>query len=245
MKFLMAAIAALFFASLANPANAMSKKQLQVKVNIEQSMEFSARRRHYRRHHRVRHAAPDYRAMRAPAMGETMTPQERSEYYTRGGPESYTPKISKRHTRHTRHTRRTAKAIAANGNLGHRLVTVSTAAGIKITVHPAFADKFQSFISDLVRQGHKPRFITCYARGHVPGSNHHWGGACDIDQTGWNRTSGFMYHAGAAIRANGLHDGCSFRDCGHVEAMRGTHNRPPNLYAAVEKFKQQQSEAGP
>jgi hypothetical protein len=34
----------------------------------------------------------------------------------------------------------------------------------------------------------------------------------------------------------GLYNGCSFRDCGHVEAVRGTHNRAPNLYAAMEKF---------
>jgi hypothetical protein len=132
---------------------------------------------------------------------------------------------------------RSKRVVDANANRVTGLVTVNTAAGIKITVHPAFAHKFQTLIASLVAQGHKPRFITCYAKGHVSGSNHHWGGACDIDQTAWNRTSGFMYHAGNAIRSAGLYDGCSFRDCGHVEAMRGTHNTPPNLYASMEKFK--------
>ena len=132
-----------------------------------------------------------------------------------------------------RHHHARAHITDANGNL----VTVQTAAGIPIKVHPAFASKFQSLIATLVAEGHKPRFITCYARGHKSGSNHAWGGACDIDQTGWGRTSAFMYHAGSAIKSAGLYDGCSFRDCGHVEAMRGLHNTPPNLYQAVATYK--------
>lgn len=147
-------------------------------------------------------------------------------------------------TGRTRITSRSKRTIDANVNRAIGLVTVNTAAGIKITVHPAFAHKFQKLIATLVAQGHKPRFITCYAKGHVSGSNHHWGGACDIDQTAWNRTSGFMYRAGAAIQSAGLYDGCSFRDCGHVEAMRGTHNRPPNLYESIENFKTRQQYAG-
>lgn len=131
------------------------------------------------------------------------------------------------------------RAVASSAGL----VTVQTAANIKITVHPAYVGKFQALIADLVRQGHKPKFITCYARGHKAGSNHAWGGACDIDQTGWGRTSGFMYHADSTIHANGLYSGCAFRDCGHVEAMRGLYNRPPGLFAAIEKFKADQSTA--
>lgn len=50
-----AAIAAsLFLAVLANPAEAMSNKQTQVKMVADQSVEFSARRKHYRRHHHAR-----------------------------------------------------------------------------------------------------------------------------------------------------------------------------------------------
>lgn len=117
------------------------------------------------------------------------------------------------------------------------LVTVDTAAGLKITVNAYYADKFKALIADLVAQGHKPRFITCYARGHKSGSNHAWGGACDIDQTAWGKTSAFMYRADATIARHGLYSGSAFRDWGHVEAKRGLHNFPPNLYAAVERFK--------
>jgi len=81
-----------------------------------------------------------------------------------------------------------------------------------------------------------------FARGHVPRSNHYIGAACD-NQTGWNKAPAYMYHVGDLIRQAGLYDGCRFVDCGHVEAVRGTHNRPPNLYAAIEKFKSEQSTA--
>jgi hypothetical protein len=37
------------------------------------------------------------------------------------------------------------------------------------------------------------------------------------------------------VKKAGLYNGCSFHDCGHVEAILGTHNRAPNLYAAMEK----------
>jgi len=46
----------------------------------------------------------------------------------------------------------------------------------------------------------------------------------------------FVYHMNDIVVQAGLYNGCSFRDCGHVEAVRGTHNRAPNLYAAMEKF---------
>jgi hypothetical protein len=45
------------------------------------------------------------------------------------------------------------------------------------------------------------------------------------------------------VKQAGLYSGCAFRDCGHVEAVRGLHNRAPNLYAAIEKFKSEQSTA--
>ena len=48
---------------------------------------------------------------------------------------------------------------------------------------------------------------------------------------------------GDIVKKAGLYNGCSFHDCGHVEAIRGTHNRAPNLYAAMEKFKAEQSTA--
>jgi len=127
--------------------------------------------------------------------------------------------------------------VDANGN--SMLVTVQTAYGFNITVHPAYASKFQKFFALLKERGYKvPANITrCWApRGtHVPGSNHYIGAACDI-QTGWNRGPEFVYHMNDIVEQAGLFNGCSFRDCGHVEAVRGTHNRAPNLYAAMEKF---------
>lgn len=138
-------------------------------------------------------------------------------------------------TRHNKQSRR--RTFDANHNAAVRLVTIDTAANIKITVHPAFAEKFRALIADMVAHGYKPRSIGCYAHGHKPGSNHAIGAACDFDQSRWGKTAAFMYRAGAMIRSHGLFDGGSFTDWGHVEAMRGLHNRPPSLYAAVESFK--------
>jgi len=132
----------------------------------------------------------------------------------------------------------------ANGN--STMVTVQTAYGFNITVNPAYASKFQKFFALLKERGYKvPANITkCWApRGtHVAGSNHYIGAACDI-QTGWNRGPEFVYHMSDIVEQAGLYNGCSFHDCGHVEAVRGTHNRAPNLYAAMEKFKSEQSTA--
>lgn len=131
----------------------------------------------------------------------------------------------------------------ANGNA--MMVTVQTAYGFNITVNPAYASKFQKFYALLKERGYKvdARINRCFARGgHVSGSNHYIGAACD-NQYGWNKAPAYMYHVGDLIRQAGLYDGCRFGDCGHVEAVRGTHNRSPNLYAAMEKFKSEQSTA--
>ncbi|MGB9387486.1 MAG: hypothetical protein WCB50_22080 [Pseudolabrys sp.] len=140
--------------------------------------------------------------------------------------------------------RKTHHVVDANGN--SMLVTVQTAYGFNITVHPAYASKFLKFFTLLKERGYKvPANITkCWAPHgtHVPGSNHYIGAACDI-QTGWNRGPEFVYHMNDIVTQAGLFNGCSFRDCGHVEAVRGTHNRAPNLYAAMEKFKSEQSTA--
>jgi hypothetical protein len=134
--------------------------------------------------------------------------------------------------------------VDANGN--GMMVTLQTAYGFNITVHPAYASKFQKFFALLKEHGYKvPANITkCWAPHgtHVPGSNHYIGAACDI-QTGWNRGPEFVYHMNDIVTQAGLFNGCSFHDCGHVEAVRGTHNRAPNLYAAMEKFKSEQSTA--
>lgn len=148
---------------------------------------------------------------------------------------SRTARALERKPRHT---------VDANGN--PTMVTVQTAYGFNITVHPAYAGKFQKFFSLLKEHGYKvPAGITkCWAPGgtHVAGSNHYIGAACDI-QTGWNRGPAFVYHMSDIVKEAGLYNGGAFHDCGHVEAVRGTHNRAPNLYAAMEKFKSEQSTA--
>ena len=140
--------------------------------------------------------------------------------------------------------RKPHRVVDANGN--SMLVTVQTAYGFNITVHPAYASKFLKFFALLKERGYKvPANITkCWAPHgtHVPGSNHYIGAACDV-QTGWNRGPEFVYHMNDIVTQAGLFNGCSFHDCGHVEAVRGTHNRAPNLYAAMEKFKSEQSTA--
>jgi hypothetical protein len=140
--------------------------------------------------------------------------------------------------------RKPHRAVDANGN--RMLVTVQTAYGFNITVHPAYASKFLKFFALLKEHGYKVQanITRCWApQGtHVAGSNHYIGAACDI-QTGWNRGPAFVYHMDDIVKQAGLYSGCSFRDCGHVEAVRGTHNTAPNLYAALEKFKSEQSTA--
>jgi hypothetical protein len=136
------------------------------------------------------------------------------------------------------------RVIDANGNTA--MVTVGTAFGFNITVHPAYASKFQKLFVLLKDRGYRvpARITKCWApRGtHVAGSNHYIGAACDI-QTGWNRGPAFVYRMDDIVREAGLYSGCAFRDCGHVEAIRGTHNRAPNLYTAMEKYKSEQSTA--
>ena len=135
-------------------------------------------------------------------------------------------------------------AVDANGN--GLMVKVQTAYGFNITVHPAYASKFQKFFALLKERGYKvPANITkCW--GHrtarmsraptttsVPPAIFRWAGIV-LD---------FVYHMNDIVTQAGLYNGCTFRDCGHVEAVRGTHNRAPNLYATIEKFKSEQSTA--
>src|SRR5579871_695315 len=84
------------------------------------------------------------------------------------------------------------------------VVTVSTAAG-RITVASDAADKFVSLTNDLVAHGFHGS-VTCLASGHMPGSLHHTGHACDFAQTARNRTVALMYHVADIIAAHGLRD---------------------------------------
>ena len=148
---------------------------------------------------------------------------------------------SKRHARH--HVKRSHREASAP--MKWNMVKVKTVQGFYLTVHPAYAHKFLKFFELLAQNDVKipKEMVGCYSPGgHKRGSNHHIGAACDI-QTGWNRTIPEMYHAGKWIKEAGLYDGCSFSDCGHVEAIRGLYNKAPNLYTSLEKFKSLESTA--
>lgn len=132
---------------------------------------------------------------------------------------AFAPADAKRHS--TRHPFGHHPEICANCEL------VPTAAGIRIVCDRRWCAAFQAFIRDLIDQGYKPREIVCYSRGHMHGSNHDGGGACDFDQRGRNRTAHAMYRVTAIAKRHGLHDGCLFRhrpDCGHIEGPVGLCN---------------------
>jgi hypothetical protein len=126
---------------------------------------------------------------------------------------------SHRHVRHShRSTRKASRAGIYTARDHGGLVTVSTAAGIDIKVNPSFAPKIVAFIADLVATGYKPKQIHCAAHGgHVSGSRHYSGAACDFDQRGWGKTAPAMYKVAALARKHGLRDGGDFRDWGHID----------------------------
>jgi hypothetical protein len=116
--------------------------------------------------------------------------------------------------------------LDANGNPA--LVTVSTLAGIDITVAPRMVSRIQGFVADLsLVKGYVPRRLKCYswAPSHVANSLHHTGEACDFDQSGWGHTARAMYHVRDLAKKWGLRDGCSFGDCGHIDDGNTRHVR--------------------
>ncbi|HEV8467349.1 MAG TPA: hypothetical protein VGQ63_20360 [Pseudolabrys sp.] len=158
---------------------------------------------------------------------------------------STTPKVIERRTVHrhppvARPVLPKARPVDASGNPGHGLVTVATAAGIDITLSEKMAPKMQAFIADLMEIGYKPKQIHCFARrGHVRGSRHYTGNACDFDQRGWGKTANMMYHVSVLAKVHDLRDGGSFRDWGHIDdglplsrPRYARHNRPTVILAA-------------
>jgi len=158
---------------------------------------------------------------------------------------STTPKVIERRAVHrhppvARPVLPKPRPVDASGNLGHGLVTVATAAGIDITLSEKMAPKMQAFIADLMEIGYKPKQIHCFARrGHVRGSRHYTGNACDFDQRGWGKTANMMYHVSVLAKVHDLRDGGSFRDWGHIDdalplsrPRYARHNRPTVILAA-------------
>lgn len=138
------------------------------------------------------------------------------------------PRLSHRlHVRWSQRRRRSPTRTALAGNVEERswparagLTRARLADGQIITVAAAYAARFVGFLDALfAREGRLPH-VGCYApSGHMPGSLHHWGGACDVGQIARNVAWPPMYHVGALARQYGLTDGCVWRkpDCGHVD----------------------------
>jgi hypothetical protein len=119
------------------------------------------------------------------------------------------------------------------------LVVEHTKSGQTYKVNSRHAAQFKGFVDDYESmygpiRGH----LGCYSRwGHVRMSQHHVGNACDFGQYGWNRTvNSPMYRIGWLARKWGLRDGCSFRDCGHIDAggPGWVNGGPAGLVAAAE-----------
>lgn len=120
------------------------------------------------------------------------------------------------HYQHVHVARRHKPQRGANHSYGG-MVTIPTAAGT-VTVASSFAPKIKAFIADVVARGFKGQ-VHCYASGgHVAGSLHYRGEACDFAQRGWGKTVAPMYHVADLAARHGLRDGCTFRDCGHIDS---------------------------
>lgn len=142
--------------------------------------------------------------------------QEIDQRYSQIEQQSYylTPSFRRAWRRSLRHPRlhrahRSTRTVDANGNSARGVVTVPTAAGINITVSQSFAPKIVSFINANVAAGRHFKQIHClnFAKTHVSNSLHFSGNACDFRPSPIGRLAG-QY---------GLRDGCSFRDCMHID----------------------------
>ena len=164
------------------------------------------------RYHRTVQFGPMFDAAAAPAypMGkQAKTRHARSRAVSHRRPAfrlaSYTPESA------------SASRVAPTGQRGGGLITVQSAAG-PITIAASFQHKIIPFIADVVARGFRGG-VHCFARGgHVRGSLHYSGNACDFAQTGWGRTRAPMYHVSDLTSKYGLRDGCTFRDCGHIDS---------------------------
>lgn len=129
-----------------------------------------------------------------------------------------------------------ASTIDANGNHATRHEASladargychrQTAAG-SIIIACRIADRMAGFIDDVVARGFKGR-VKCFStsRSHVARSLHFIAEACDFAQRGWGKTVAPMYRVADLAAKWGLRDGCTFRDCGHIDSGRGVASVP-------------------
>lgn len=129
-------------------------------------------------------------------------------------------------------------AIATVTVSAFTLVVAHTQRGLVYKVNQQHAHQLIGFVTELERTYGPIKHLGCYARwGHVPMSLHHTGNACDIEQTGWGRTSyRAMYGVSGLAHRWGLRDGCSFGDCGHIDVggYSWANGGPPGFVAAAE-----------
>lgn len=159
-------------------------------------------------------------------------------------------KSAKRYAgKRTRSAKRSRKRERFNED---NLAVVTTALGLTTRVIASAKDQFQGFIEDVERdhiepetgeysKGNRITDIGCYEpKGHMPGSKHHWGAACDFMQTARDKTAAFMRHVTRVAEKWGLTDGCTWSgrgryggpDCGHIE-VKGSNSRYANKYYAT------------
>ena len=90
-----------------------------------------------------------------------------------------------------------------------------------ITVHPAYASKFQKFFALLKEHGYK---VPANAMHQVLGTSTARMSRVPTTtsvppaifrRVGESRAE-FVYHMNAIVEQAGLYNGCTFRDCGHV-----------------------------
>lgn len=197
-------------------------------------------------------------------LATTVTASAKHRYHHQYAPQSpqyygaYQPishvRVAKHYKkRYASHSKRSKKHrhddMDANGNALY--ATITTAKGLTATVIATAKEKFQGFINDVekdfvnpeppfnVIKGNRITGIACKSSGHMPGSKHHWGGACDIgNQLRRNVVlDKFMYHVTEIAHKWGLTDGCTWGrqrrerftgpDCGHIE-VPGSNSRYAN-----------------
>lgn len=101
--------------------------------------------------------------------------------------------------------------------------SVCSKTGACASVSPQHASKFKCLINYLDRIGYRIRFMGGYRNTKIAGttitSQHAFGRALDINQTGRNRCVGGCPRAPSVARSCGLFDGSQWRhpDAGHFE----------------------------
>ena len=120
---------------------------------------------------------------------------------------------------------------------------VCTAAGRCAPIASSAKSAFAALFRDLEAAGWNLGSPGCLASGHMPGSKHHTGNACDLfDQISRNRT--LLRQPGPAAQIafaarHGLTSGCAWvnRDCGHFEIPGGyaRHYRRGHRYRVARR----------